>query len=91
MPQYRNKNTGDVVEYEQPSPRLEALENWTRLAPEPEQPISPPADPAERPARNAPKDAWQAYARTRAQDSDEAAAIDGLTKDQLIEQYGSDH
>ncbi|WP_282698229.1 hypothetical protein [Streptomyces sp. CC208A] len=90
MPQYRNENTSDVVEYEQPSPRLEMLPNWTRLDPVPEQPPAPPADPTERPARNAPKDAWQAYARTRAQDSDEEAAIDGLTKDQLIEQYGGE-
>ena len=33
MPKYENSNTGDVVEYEQPSPRLEALPNWTRLDP----------------------------------------------------------
>ncbi|MCD7440240.1 hypothetical protein K4B79_18675 [Streptomyces lincolnensis] len=45
----------------------------------------------ERPARSAPKADWQAYARARAQDSDEEVAIDGLTKDQLIEQYGGDN
>ncbi|MFE9921565.1 hypothetical protein ACFYQA_08280 [Streptomyces sp. NPDC005774] len=44
----------------------------------------------ERPARSANKADWQAYARSLAQDSDEEAAIDGLTKEQLIEQYGSD-
>lgn len=44
----------------------------------------------ERPARSAPKADWQAYARELAQDSDEEAAVDGLTKDQLIEQYGGD-
>ncbi|HEX5561801.1 MAG TPA: hypothetical protein VFX52_09170 [Nocardioidaceae bacterium] len=42
----------------------------------------------ERPARSAPKADWVAYARTRAQNSDEEAAIDGLTKEQLVEQYG---
>ncbi|MFD3835313.1 hypothetical protein ACFWWC_03525 [Streptomyces sp. NPDC058642] len=44
----------------------------------------------ERPARSASKADWVAYARTRAQDSDEEAAVDGLTKEQLIEQYGGD-
>ncbi|MFF9199964.1 hypothetical protein ACF09L_32635 [Streptomyces sp. NPDC014779] len=93
MPKYQNSNTGDVVEYDEPRPRLEALENWTRLDPEPgpEQQLAPPADPTERPAKNAPKDAWQAYARTRAQDSDEEAAIGDLTKDQLIELYGGEN
>ncbi|MFJ8054952.1 hypothetical protein [Streptomyces sp. NPDC096142] len=45
---------------------------------------------SERPARSAPKGDWVAYARARAQDSDEEAAIDGLTKEQLVEQYGGD-
>ncbi|MFG3090679.1 hypothetical protein ACGGAI_23945 [Streptomyces antibioticus] len=62
---------------------------------EPEPPHAPPSAPPspvpERPARNAPKADWQAYARTCAQDSDEEAAIDGLTKDQLIEQYGKEN
>ncbi|MFC7909062.1 hypothetical protein [Streptomyces nigra] len=44
--------------------------------------------PSEPPAKNAPKAEWLAYARTRVQDSDEAAAVEGLTKEQLIEQYG---
>ncbi|MEU3098513.1 hypothetical protein ABZ690_28105 [Streptomyces sp. NPDC006967] len=44
----------------------------------------------ERPARSANKADWLAYALTRAQDSDEEAAIEGLTKEQLMEQYGSD-
>ncbi|MFG2277520.1 hypothetical protein ACGFNQ_02380 [Streptomyces asoensis] len=47
-------------------------------------------DAPERPARSASKADWQAYARERAQDSDEEAAIDGLTKDELIKQYGGD-
>jgi hypothetical protein len=84
MPKYQNSNTGDIVEYNRPSPRLEMLPNWTRLDPE----LS--VDPVERPTRGASKDAWQAYARTQV-DVGEEAAIDGLTKEQLIEQYGSDH
>jgi hypothetical protein len=48
-------------------------------------------DALERPARSASKADWQAYARARAQDSAEEAAIDGLTKDQLIEQYGGEN
>ena len=47
-------------------------------------------DAPERPARSASKADWQAYARARAQDSDEASAIDALTKDELIKQYGGD-
>ncbi|MFI9824418.1 hypothetical protein ACIHFC_28800 [Streptomyces sp. NPDC052013] len=43
-----------------------------------------------RPARSANKAEWQAYARSRARDSDEEASIEDLTKDQLIEQYGGD-
>ncbi|MFE6284353.1 hypothetical protein [Streptomyces sp. NPDC057877] len=141
---YRNENTGDVVEYDYRSPRLEMLPNWVTLQdpeaeaePEPphaspasetsqEQPVTPPvAEPVEpeppvvvepvglkgpqgpegtgaggdgsgadaapeRPARSAPKADWVDYARARAQDSDEEATIDGLTKEQLIEQYGGD-
>ncbi|MGI5196577.1 hypothetical protein ACQEVY_23495 [Streptomyces sp. CA-288835] len=48
------------------------------------------SDDVQRPARSASKADWQAYARARTQDSDEEAAIDGLTKDQLIEQYGGE-
>ena len=44
--------------------------------------------PAGPPAKGASKAEWLAYARTRAQDSDEAAAVEGFTKEQLIEQYG---
>ncbi|WP_432041417.1 hypothetical protein [Streptomyces cadmiisoli] len=131
---YRNENTGDVVEYDYRSPRLEMLPNWVTLqepeADEPQEPnhdpVTPPPPPAptgpaaqepqtppdpgdknpakaeaggdgngpdavpERPARAASKADWQAYARARAQDADEEAAVDGLTKDQLIETYGSD-
>jgi len=36
MARYRNRNTGDVVEYDEPNARLEALDNWERLdRPEP--------------------------------------------------------
>lgn len=127
---YRNSNTGDVVEYEHRSARLEILPNWETLqdpeteqepphappdpeAPEvPQTPPEPTAGPGtqeppgpsgpvaggdssgpdaiKRPARSASKADWQAYARTRAQDSDEEAAVDGLTRDQLAEQYGGD-
>ncbi|MEV1079875.1 hypothetical protein AB0I98_16760 [Streptomyces sp. NPDC050211] len=45
----------------------------------------------ERPARSASKADWAAYARARAQDSDEEATIGGLTKEQLIEQYGGNN
>ncbi|MEU3161974.1 hypothetical protein ACPCAJ_21055 [Streptomyces griseoincarnatus] len=47
-------------------------------------------DAGERPARSANKAEWLAYALTCAKDSDEEAAIQGLTKEQLVEQYGSD-
>ncbi|WP_216588588.1 hypothetical protein [Streptomyces brasiliscabiei] len=137
---YRNKNTGDVVEYDCQSPRLEMLPNWVTLQDpeaevEPEPPHAPPAhekplvvepvkpvepkqespvviepvdlttpdepdaagdgsgpDAApERPARAASKADWQEYARARAQDSVEEAAVGGLTKDELIKQYGGDN
>ncbi|WP_328426023.1 hypothetical protein [Streptomyces sp. NBC_00443] len=118
---YRNENTGDVVEYDYPSARLEMLPNWDTLeapeaAVEPQDPGSgaqepqeqggegtPPIEPpgggsgegdgpgvVERPARSANKAEWQEYARSLAQDSDEAAAVEGLTKDQIVEKYGSD-
>ncbi|MFD8970540.1 hypothetical protein ACFV0C_37060 [Streptomyces sp. NPDC059568] len=44
----------------------------------------------QRPAKNASKADWQAYARTRAQDSDEETAIDALTRDELVARYGGD-
>ncbi len=101
---YRNKNTGDVVEREHRSARLEMLPNWetlqepeARTEPGPQEPQEPSGGGGgngsgpgviERPARSAPKADWVAYARTRAQDSDEDAAIDDLTKEQLVDQYG---
>lgn len=50
-------------------------------------PVSTGAD-GSRPAKNAPKAEWQSYARSQAKDSGEAAAVDGLTKEQLVDQYG---
>jgi hypothetical protein len=44
----------------------------------------------ERPARSASKADWQAYARALAQDSEEEAAIDDLTKEELVKRYGGD-
>lgn len=89
------RGAGDhVAERVQPEPgsaeeqRLEDLvargeDGWHRVAEaEPQKP--------ERPAKSANKDEWIAYARTRAQDSDEEAAIDGLTKDELIAKYGGE-
>jgi hypothetical protein len=115
---YRNKNTGDVVEYPYRSNRLEMLPNWETLQepetdspqdpPTPTEPLAAPQEPTapvapedgdkpladpddvERPARSAPKADWVAYARTRAQDSAEEAAIGDLTRHQLVEQYGGD-
>ncbi|MEU5608449.1 hypothetical protein AB0H03_06775 [Streptomyces sparsogenes] len=46
-----------------------------------------PAD-AGRPARSATKAEWQDYARSKAKDADEVDAIDGMTKEQLVERYG---
>lgn len=47
MPKYRNANTDDVVEYDEPNSRLEALPNWQRIdEPKPEpRPADPPAPP----------------------------------------------
>lgn len=61
----------------------------------PGRPTPPPAADAEaagdtegRPPRSASKAEWQDYARSRAADSDEEAAIDGMTKEQLVDRYG---
>ncbi|NUH35267.1 hypothetical protein HUF15_00530 [Streptomyces samsunensis] len=92
MIRYRNSNTGDVVERPEPSARLERLPNWERLD-TPKAPAGggggPSAPEADKPpVRSASKAEWQEYARGRAKDSDENDAIDGMTKEQLIEQYG---
>ncbi|MBE4783913.1 hypothetical protein [Streptomyces caniscabiei] len=97
---YRNANTGDEVEYRHRNARLEMLPNWSRVAapqpvkaPEPKTPEPPAQDPpsssppAEPSARDS-KAAWVEYATSRAQDSDEAAAIAALTKAELIHRYG---
>ncbi|WEH40795.1 hypothetical protein [Streptomyces sp. AM 2-1-1] len=140
MTTYFNKRTGDRVELDGRSARLDGLENWTRLdGDEPNPPVAndgilsrpslagpqaargpgqvlvettPPAPadvptqdtppveltPVDQapvgqpspPARNASRADWQAYARTRAQDSDEENTIDGLTRDELVARYGGD-
>ena len=41
-----------------------------------------------RPNRSASKAEWQAYARSQAKDSDEEAAVDGMTKEELVARYG---
>lgn len=88
---YRNANTGDEVEYEQPNARLEMLPNWTRIAaPEP---TSEPTTQSTigRPPVSEPKAAWVEYATSLAQDSDEAAEILTLTKADLIDRYGKEN
>ncbi|MYU21199.1 hypothetical protein [Streptomyces sp. SID8352] len=97
MIRYRNANTDDIVERAHPDARLEMLPNWERL--QPDDATGPPQESsggeggrgpgAERPARSAPKAAWQEYARTVASDSDEEAAVEDLTKDDLVERYGA--
>lgn len=42
----------------------------------------------ETPKRSASKAEWQEYARKQAKDSDEQAAIDGMTKEELVAKYG---
>ncbi|WP_060880622.1 hypothetical protein [Streptomyces scabiei] len=94
------RGAGDhVAERVQPEPgsdeeqRLDDLVargegGWHRVAEKETAPTQAPAD--KRPAKNAVKDEWVAYARTQAKDSDEEAMIDGLTKDELIELYGGE-
>lgn len=49
MPKYLNSNTNDVVEYDQPNPRLERLDNWSRIdEPKPGPKPEPEAKPASR-------------------------------------------
>ncbi|MFF5589726.1 hypothetical protein [Streptomyces hygroscopicus] len=94
MIRYRNSNTGDVVERPEPSARLEHLPNWERLD-TPKAPAGggggggPSGPEADKPpARSASKAEWQEYGRQLARDADEVDSIDGMTKEQLIEQYG---
>ncbi|MER5677354.1 hypothetical protein ABT081_10495 [Streptomyces sp. NPDC002238] len=138
MTTYFNKRTGDRVELDGRSARLDALDNWTRLGDDqPNPPVvddgilsrpslagpravqgpgqvlvetTPPAadevptldtppveltpiaqapvDEPRQPSKSGSKADWQAYARTRAQDSAEEAEIDGLTRDELAARYG---
>lgn len=50
---------------------------------------SGPGD-ARRPARSAVKAEWVAYARAVAESAEERNAIDGMTRDQLVEAYGQE-
>lgn len=56
------------------------------------EPPPPPVEPVKTedkaPAKSGSKADWQAYARPRAKDSDEAAAIEQLTRDELVALYG---
>lgn len=138
---YFNRNTGDTARLDEPSERLDALDNWVRVKdgedlppvvndgilsrpslagprasqapgqtlvettpPEPGDvpvqptppieltPISQVGDPVtgdpQMPGKNGSKADWQAYARTRAQDSDEEAAIEKMSRDDLAAKYG---
>ncbi|MFD3749750.1 hypothetical protein ACFWVT_05695 [Streptomyces cyaneofuscatus] len=140
MTTYFNERTGDRVEMNGRSARLDSLPNWKRLGDaEPNPPVvddgilsrpslagpradqgpgqvlvetTPPAtdevptqetppveltpvsqasaDGPRQPAKNSSRADWQAYARTRAQDSNEEAEIEGLTRDELAARYGGD-
>ncbi|WP_432111159.1 hypothetical protein [Streptomyces sp. YPW6] len=139
MTTYFNERTGDQVQMNGRSARLDSLDNWVRLDDEPNpsvvddgilsrpslagpraergpgqvlvettppaadevptqetppvelSPVSQaPADGPRQPAKNASRADWQAYARTRAQDSNEEAEIEGLTRDELAARYGGD-
>lgn len=54
MPRYQNENTDQIVEYDEPDPRLEALDNWHRLDDDPTPKPDAPA-PAKAPAKPAPR------------------------------------
>lgn len=91
---YRNENTGEVVESEEPQKRLEWLANWSRLddgegeenTPDDSGTVS--SGTLEQPSVRDSKADWVAYAHSVAQDSEEEDRIDDLTKEQLIETYG---
>ncbi|MFG2076973.1 hypothetical protein [Nonomuraea maritima] len=94
--QYRNSNTGQVVQYPNRSARLDALEVWILIG-APDQPDPGPvqgqagpglADVAAgviRPAEHEPKKEWVAYAIKRGMPARDAAA---LSKQALIEEFG---
>ncbi|TDD90778.1 hypothetical protein [Actinomadura rubrisoli] len=74
---YRNANTGDEVEREERSPRLDHLNNWTLIG----RPEERDADASQRPARNASEKAWRAHALANGRTEDELA---GLKRDDLV-------
>lgn len=65
MPTYRNKHTGQVVEYDRPHPRLEASDRWE-------------SDGPEAPAGNASTDEWRTYAASVGVDVDEDAGREDI-------------
>lgn len=92
MAVYERGSGGHVAERVRPEPGSKEAEKYAALAADPgsgwrcvEADPEPGQGP---PAKSAVKDEWVAYARSVAQDSDEEAAIDGLTKDELIAKYG---
>lgn len=59
---------------------------WDRTAAKRMTRVDEPSGSQE-PARNASRDDWAAYAREVAETSDEANAIDGLSRDELVELF----
>ncbi|MDX3065399.1 hypothetical protein PV518_25020 [Streptomyces sp. ND04-05B] len=79
---------GKLLPGDVPASEVEMLLRQGRIEAVEDEPQPEPS--SGRPSRSAVKDEWVAYARSVAKDSDEEAAIDGLTKDQLIELYGGE-
>ncbi|MFI6182537.1 hypothetical protein ACIA8R_43910 [Nonomuraea sp. NPDC051191] len=96
--QYKNVNTGQVVQYPHRSARLDALEVWILIG-VPDEPAAGPvqgqagpglADVATaitRPAEHEPKKEWVAYAIQRGMKPRDAQA---LSKQALIEEFGQE-
>ncbi|CAL9313872.1 hypothetical protein [Streptomyces sp. SudanB91_2054] len=78
-----NPHGPNVVSPEAPTPPGQVLDTERAAVGE----TYEPGDGA--PKRGASKAEWQAYARSQAKDSDEEAQIGGLTKEELVERYGS--
>lgn len=96
--QYRNVNTGQVVQYSHRSARLDALDVWLLIG----SPDEPPAGPVQgqagpgladvgsqviRPAEHEPKKEWVAYAIKRGMSARDASA---LSKQALVEEFGQE-
>ncbi|MEV7793417.1 hypothetical protein AB0O68_15700 [Streptomyces sp. NPDC087512] len=78
-----NPHGREVVSPETPTPPGQVLDTEQAAVDE----TPEPSDGA--PKRGASKAEWQTYAKSQAKDSDEDAEIDGLTKEELVERYGS--